>query len=870
MNSEKIKAEDMFDHGGLDDAQAERGTYDKNLRLVESWKHDMESLLIIAVLFSVILTAFLFESYNSVNVRLLAQISHQLAISANGDTFDVLSLPSLPTPQSSVISRTLWFMSLGFSITYALVATFVQQWARDFLHKADSFVAIDRSHIFSYGPGRLQMLTVVKIVPLLLYTSLLLFFGGLAAFLIPVDLPMEIIAATLVVTIAAMYCVIQFLEYPYRTPLPVIFWRAVQYLQTSWAERGSEHKTKKSADSSDAQAQTPLEAISRTATENSDRRSQAGHDEHENGEHIFTERDTEREEGTQMNAGDQRSSPSRPSTVLGDSASNPSVRASGESASIRTASINEAERFAREREELMAERARLEVERDAARNALIAEKDAQIKALRAELDNKFDREKQLRSQEYAEVREREPQVRLNIDGGITKGQLRDFAYLIQDQRDVCERMETLMEERWNGKQERSQNKELRLAELKDMVQNIHDDMEAVRGEEGKPGIEKVIEEIVRQNAEQREFLTALSDTWRADYTRQHEETINVVRSTAREQVDFNVQGYLDEFSKTLASEMRMLLGEVGKLREERRALQHELGYLLGIKSKYGPGGEFEPEWKPAPGGPPLDPGPPPPPPDLPQAKPGWRTHKTRKKDAASPPPPVPGPDPRHQSWATWQPDPNLAPTPPAHEPTLLVPEVSSPGLFGPRSPSSRSPQPPVQSWATRQPDPKSAPSLNKDEVLSWASWQPDPNLAPTPPAHEPALLVSEVSSPGLFGPRSPNSSVHSWAIQQPDPKSSSTNPNLAPTPLAPEDVRRRVESWATAQHSAVDPPADATLESRPPPPEAPPAAAAWPSDSILLTEDSKAGGDRDTVATPPPREHMMLPIMVPEIPRSGV
>jgi hypothetical protein len=31
--------------------------------------------------------------------------------------------------------------------------------------------------------------------------------------------------------------------------------------------------------------------------------------------------------------------------------------------------------------------------------------------------------------------------------------------------------------------------------------------------------------------------------------------------------------YLDEFSRALASEVRMLLGEVGKLREERRGLQ---------------------------------------------------------------------------------------------------------------------------------------------------------------------------------------------------------------------------------------------------------------------------------------------------------
>jgi hypothetical protein len=83
-----------------------------------------------------------------------------------------------------------------------------------------------------------------------------------------------------------------------------------------------------------------------------------------------------------------------------------------------------------------------------------------------------------------------------------------------------------------------------------------------------------------------------STAWRADCARQHQETIDTVRSTAQEQVPFNVQGvrtvlfslcgtsdqyylrqYLDEFSKALASEVRMLLGEVGKLREERRALQ---------------------------------------------------------------------------------------------------------------------------------------------------------------------------------------------------------------------------------------------------------------------------------------------------------
>ena len=61
--------------------------------------------------------------------------------------------------------------------------------------------------------------------------------------------------------------------------------------------------------------------------------------------------------------------------------------------------------------------------------------------------------------------------------------------------------------------------------------------------------------------------------WRADSTRQHEETINAVRATAQEMVPYNLTGYLDEFSKALAGEIRTLLGEVGRLHEQKRTLQ---------------------------------------------------------------------------------------------------------------------------------------------------------------------------------------------------------------------------------------------------------------------------------------------------------
>jgi len=138
----------------------------------------------------------------------------------------------------------------------------------------------------------------------------------------------------------------------------------------------------------------------------------------------------------------------------------------------------------------------------------------------------------------------------------------------------------------------------------------------------------------------------------------------------------------------------MLLGEVGKLREDRRSLQHELGFLMCMKAKYGPGGEFDPDWRPPAGPSGLD-GPPAEPLKGPSeepapAKTAWRTVIPRKPRAhpwleAGP---GPGPDSRGQvmSWATWQPDPNMAPTPPSVELTLLVPDRGSPGLFGPRTP----------------------------------------------------------------------------------------------------------------------------------------------------------------------------------------
>ncbi|OCH90183.1 hypothetical protein OBBRIDRAFT_623845 [Obba rivulosa] len=162
--------------------------------------------------------------------------------------------------------------------------------------------------------------------------------------------------------------------------------------------------------------------------------------------------------------------------------------------------------------------------------------------------------------------------------------------------------------------------------------------------------------------------------------------------------------YLNDFSKALASEVRILLAEVGKLRDERRQLQYEIAELMSVKSKHGAGGEYTPDWAPKPEEPPAPASPPPPPPPAVEAgpaRPAWRVvHKREERrpkakakalpapePAAAPVPPDP-PAANLPAWAQWRPNPLLSPMPVAGTPASPMPgsHAAHGGLFGPPSP----------------------------------------------------------------------------------------------------------------------------------------------------------------------------------------
>ncbi|TDL18971.1 hypothetical protein BD410DRAFT_727757, partial [Rickenella mellea] len=163
--------------------------YDNDL--VESWRDDMDSLLIFAALFSASVTAFVIESYkflqedpSEVTLNVLLQISQQLA---HGTQASAASRPSSFRPGHTAIAVNIfWLFSLFFSLACALAAVMVRQWARHYLRSPRSLLFTSeraRSRQFLYERMKAWRLEViVDAIPALLHISLMLFFVGLLLF----------------------------------------------------------------------------------------------------------------------------------------------------------------------------------------------------------------------------------------------------------------------------------------------------------------------------------------------------------------------------------------------------------------------------------------------------------------------------------------------------------------------------------------------------------------------------------------------------------------------------------------------------------------------------------------------------------------
>ncbi|KAK0471543.1 hypothetical protein IW261DRAFT_1553494 [Armillaria novae-zelandiae] len=171
-----------------------------DMNMVEQLRDSVDVLLVFAGLFSAVVTSFVAQTYQSLQVDyvqmsaslLFELVAVQRAL-ASGSSVE--SVPLSPfSPDATFIPATidvwvngLWFTSLALSLTTALVAVLVKQWLHHYT-SLPSGTPQERSHVRQYrymGFQRWNVPMITGLLPVLMHASLALFFAGLSVFLYP-------------------------------------------------------------------------------------------------------------------------------------------------------------------------------------------------------------------------------------------------------------------------------------------------------------------------------------------------------------------------------------------------------------------------------------------------------------------------------------------------------------------------------------------------------------------------------------------------------------------------------------------------------------------------------------------------------------
>ncbi|KAF8814587.1 hypothetical protein BYT27DRAFT_7206041 [Phlegmacium glaucopus] len=230
----------------------EAESYDR--ALMETWRDDMDSIIIFAGLFSAVLTAFLVDASKNLKpdpteqtnallsqtVVLLTQISQQLGPNGSQTIISPLQpLEPFKLNPSDLRANIFWYTSLGFSITAASAATFVQQWVRDYLQVFQRLSgSLERSRMRQYlfhGVSSNHMSLMVEGIPAFIHISFFLFFIGLAENLFATNRAVAITTATIMGLSAVFYIgwsisPVLYPQTPFHTPLSSVFWRMGQLI----------------------------------------------------------------------------------------------------------------------------------------------------------------------------------------------------------------------------------------------------------------------------------------------------------------------------------------------------------------------------------------------------------------------------------------------------------------------------------------------------------------------------------------------------------------------------------------------------------------------------------------------------------------
>ncbi|KAK0482810.1 hypothetical protein EDD18DRAFT_1294173 [Armillaria luteobubalina] len=210
-----------------------------DIERVEGWRDGLDVLLVFAGLFSTVVTTFVAQTSQSLQVdngaitaSLLFELINVQRAASNGSLVNDVPRSGLtpfavfhPTASDSWVNG-LWFVSLSLSLSTALFAVLTKQWIHQYM-SVPSGTPRDRCRVrhFRYmGLERWQVDLIIGMLPVLMSLSLGIFLGGLVIFLIPLHVPIASAVGSIAFISFAAYFVTNFLPIiypscPYRTPL---------------------------------------------------------------------------------------------------------------------------------------------------------------------------------------------------------------------------------------------------------------------------------------------------------------------------------------------------------------------------------------------------------------------------------------------------------------------------------------------------------------------------------------------------------------------------------------------------------------------------------------------------------------------------
>jgi hypothetical protein len=162
---------------------------------------------------------------------------YQATINPNASSSLPTSPPPFTPPNFAIWVNALWFLSLVISITCALLATLLQQWARRYLKFTQPRYSPHRRAriraFFAEGVDKFLLPWAVEALPTMLHLSLFLFFAGLAVFLWNVNLTIFKLVLSWIGLCTALYGSITFIpifhhDSPYHTPLSSLVWHLIK------------------------------------------------------------------------------------------------------------------------------------------------------------------------------------------------------------------------------------------------------------------------------------------------------------------------------------------------------------------------------------------------------------------------------------------------------------------------------------------------------------------------------------------------------------------------------------------------------------------------------------------------------------------